>query len=185
MGLEPTFSVSNYAYKLRRRARLLTHRNYMNCITCQKETNNPKFCSRTCSAITTNKTHPRRKLNKTCSKCSCVVKSYRHNLCVFHFEELNNNKTGNNTIEFYIKKNSIQGKHKSWKFVHIRSLARNQHKHILKLPCAKCGYSKHVELAHIRAISSFPITTKIKEVNSADNVIQLCPNCHWELDNTR
>ena len=52
-----------------------------------------------------------------------------------------------------------------------------------KLACACCGYDKHVELAHIKPVSSFDVNTLISVVNSEENVIQLCPNCHWEFDN--
>ena len=51
------------------------------------------------------------------------------------------------------------------------------------MPCAKCGYDKHVELAHIKPISKFGDESKLSDVNSENNVIQLCPNCHWEFDN--
>lgn len=75
------------------------------------------------------------------------------------------------------------GKHNSWVNVPIRGLARDWLRHLKELPCAKCGYSLHVELAHIKQISSYSDDTKISEVNAEENVIQLCPNCHWEFDN--
>lgn len=50
------------------------------------------------------------------------------------------------------------------------------------MPCAVCGYTKHVELAHKRALQDFPDDALLSEVNARGNVIQLCPNCHWELD---
>ena len=65
---------------------------------------------------------------------------------------------------------------------HIRGLARIQHKDLLKQPCAYCGYTRHVELCHIKAVSSFSEESLVSEVNSVDNVIQLCRNCHWEFD---
>jgi len=49
--------------------------------------------------------------------------------------------------------------------------------------CAICGYDKHVEVAHIKSVSDFPDTALIKEINSIDNLIGLCPNHHWEYDN--
>lgn len=49
--------------------------------------------------------------------------------------------------------------------------------------CLCCGYSRHVEICHIRAISDFPVDTKILVVNSLYNLMYLCPNCHWEFDN--
>ena len=48
--------------------------------------------------------------------------------------------------------------------------------------CAKCGYSTHVEIAHIKAVSDFENSTTIAEINSIDNLIALCPNHHWEYD---
>ena len=55
-------------------------------------------------------------------------------------------------------------------------------KHLTKIPCANCGYEKHVELYHIKSVASFGDETILSVVNSEDNVIQLCRNCHWELD---
>lgn len=48
--------------------------------------------------------------------------------------------------------------------------------------CQHCGYSKFVEICHIKAVSSFPKTAKVREINDPSNLIYLCPNCHWELD---
>ena len=64
----------------------------------------------------------------------------------------------------------------------VRSRARSTIKHLPKV-CSKCGYDKHVECCHIKPISEFPLSTKISEVNSENNLILLCPNCHWEHDN--
>lgn len=51
-----------------------------------------------------------------------------------------------------------------------------------ELKCEECGYDKHVEIAHIKSISSFREDTMISEINSFDNLKILCPNCHWEFD---
>lgn len=52
----------------------------------------------------------------------------------------------------------------------------------IELKCEECGYDKHVEVAHIKSISSFPEDSMISEINSLDNLKLLCPNCHWEFD---
>lgn len=52
-----------------------------------------------------------------------------------------------------------------------------------KKVCAICGYDKHVEIAHIKAVSDFDDSATIAEINSIDNLIALCPNHHWEYDN--
>lgn len=49
--------------------------------------------------------------------------------------------------------------------------------------CAICGYNKHIEIAHIKAVSEFEDSATIAEINSIDNLIALCPNHHWEYDN--
>lgn len=48
--------------------------------------------------------------------------------------------------------------------------------------CVNCGYSKHYEVCHIKAVKDFPDTATMAEVHSLDNLIALCPNCHWEYD---
>ena len=60
--------------------------------------------------------------------------------------------------------------------------ARRTIKH-MKKGCKKCGYDKHVECCHIRPVADFPDTVLVAEINHKDNLVYLCPNCHWELDN--
>ena len=50
--------------------------------------------------------------------------------------------------------------------------------------CVVCGYDKHYEVAHIKAVSDFDNNALITEINNVDNLIALCPNHHWEYDNT-
>ena len=66
-----------------------------NCITCNSPTNNPKYCSRRCAAITNNKLTPKRKTQKKCSKCDEVVRDYRSTLCKNHYDEYTKNKRDN------------------------------------------------------------------------------------------
>jgi len=49
--------------------------------------------------------------------------------------------------------------------------------------CAICGYSNHVEVAHIKSVSEFNVSTPIVVINLLSNLIGLCPNHHWEYDN--
>ena len=51
--------------------------------------------------------------------------------------------------------------------------------------CAICGFSEYVEACHIKAISSFPLDTKIKDVNNLDNLVYLCPNHHILFDRNK
>ena len=66
----------------------------------------------------------------------------------------------------------------------IRGYAKNIIKYYYKdKKCFICGYDKHVEVAHIIAISKFKDNDLISEINSKDNLIYLCRNHHWEYDN--
>ena len=49
--------------------------------------------------------------------------------------------------------------------------------------CVICGYDKHVEVAHIKSVSSFDDNATIGEINDITNLVGLCPNHHWEFDN--
>ena len=48
--------------------------------------------------------------------------------------------------------------------------------------CKVCGYGKHIQVCHIKSVSSFSDDTLIIEINSKDNLVGLCPNHHWEYD---
>lgn len=68
------------------------------------------------------------------------------------------------------------------RYAKIRYHAREMYsKELIK--CEICGYDKHVEICHIKAIKNFNENCTIKEINDRNNIIGLCPNCHWEFDN--
>jgi len=71
--------------------------------------------------------------------------------------------------------------HRSSTFAFVRSRARSLYNRRYTT-CQFCGYSKHVEIAHIKPISSFPDDTPLSIINATDNILPLCPNCHWEFD---
>lgn len=71
--------------------------------------------------------------------------------------------------------------HKSSAYALIRTRARAVMSGKPRI-CSECGYSKHVEVAHIKAISSFSPDTLVSVVNDETNLKFLCPNCHWEFD---
>ena len=49
--------------------------------------------------------------------------------------------------------------------------------------CAICAYSLHIEICHRKPVSHFPDHALISEINDFSNLLALCPNHHWELDN--
>ena len=158
----------------------------MKCLNCEEETINPKFCSRSCSASYNNVKFPKRTIKRKCTQCDCVVRNYRSKLCEEHWQEHLKNKRDaieNKTIGEYRNTVKSAGLHRSSIHANIRGLAGSWFKHLKAKPCAKCGYDKHVELCHIKSMSSFPDSALVKVVNNRKNIIQLCPNCHWEFDN--
>ena len=64
----------------------------------------------------------------------------------------------------------------------ITSNNRQRNRELKKLPCIVCGYTKHVQLAHVRPVHTFSSSATLREINAKDNVIPLCPNHHWEYD---
>jgi predicted restriction endonuclease len=48
--------------------------------------------------------------------------------------------------------------------------------------CKVCGYDKHIQVCHIKSVSSFKDDDLITEINSKNNLVGLCPNHHWEFD---
>lgn len=66
----------------------------------------------------------------------------------------------------------------------VRVRARTYSKYIHPLECKVCSYKKHYEVCHIKPIKEFdPESSTLWDVNNPDNLIHLCPNHHWELDN--
>lgn len=110
--------------------------------------------------------------------------NHKTTLCKEHFGKNNTTeKLKTTTIGEFREIRKAKGEHPSWMHSNIRNLNRSWNKDLTNRPCANCGYSKHVELCHIKAVASFDDNAFIGEVNHPNNIIQLCPNCHWELDN--
>ena len=69
------------------------------------------------------------------------------------------------------------------KYNFIRSHARRLFETLsIEKICACCKFEHGIQICHIQPISSFSEKTPICEVNSLDNLILLCPNCHWLFD---
>lgn len=150
----------------------------INCIKCGKPTKNKKFCSRSCANSHNNSTSPKRKLTKVCKHdgCNTLITS-QYTYCSEH------NPTKGKDYSSVTISELVDKSRKSHYYSHIRYLARKAHHNSSKPKCcANCGYDKHIEVAHIKAISSYCKSTTIGEVNNLDNLLGLCRNCHWELD---
>lgn len=120
---------------------------------------------------------------KKCPFCEKEI-YYRSKTCRDCFER---NRIGeeikNMSIGAFRIKSKNKGTHPSWLYAEVRNFARSWNKELRKLPCRVCGYNKHVELCHIKPLNKFDDSDLLKEINSPNNIVVLCPNCHWEFDN--
>lgn len=151
------------------------------------------YCSRSCSASKNNLFIQRNKAKfykcVMCYKDYCRTKDNRSNkLCleckqkIGNYSLLQTNIIKNQSIKEYSYNNNI---HPSWRFARIRALNRSWNKQLTEYPCQVCGYNYHVELAHIKPLSSFDDNTLLSVVNDPSNILVLCPNHHWEFDNNK
>lgn len=135
------------------------------------------YCGRSCAAKANNKLFPKRQMSNRCRTCD---KPIPHDVS-FCSKNCNPRTVpdGQTLGEFIQKK----VKRDANLYNQIRQRARAVAFSSKPKVCEKCGYSKHVEVCHKRAISDFPMDANIKEeINNIKNLLVLCPNCHWEHD---
>jgi hypothetical protein len=155
------------------------------CFYCGVPTKNAKYCSRKC-AITINNKTPKRKLSpRFCTTCKATlpIERHRRRRCVECTPDPN--RAGATTLAELMSKPGFVGRPKSYIHSYVRNHCRSLYRDLTKGNCKVCGYDLHVELCHIKSISSYPLSATVNEINARDNIIPLCPNHHWELDNGR
>jgi len=118
--------------------------------------------------------------NKICPQCS--QKCWAKNGAVCGECKLLNSQERYKTLTLGDK---TYDNHKYAKYSYVRYFARKQGIDLGWTQCCKCGYDKHFEVCHIKPISSFPPDTLLIDINHPDNLMALCPNCHWEFDNIK
>jgi hypothetical protein len=160
-----------------------------NCKNCNKEitkyekdTRESKsgfvFCSRSCSATHNNPITKLKYLDKNCINCNILYRPTNNKTltCSLLCNMENYSKS--------IKASTIIKRTGANAYDSIRKNARSYSKYILPLKCMKCDYDKHYEVCHIKPIRDFDATTcTVYDINNKQNLIHLCPNCHWEFDN--
>lgn len=158
-------------------------RTSVKCLQCSKTfdkktsevRDNPSknFCSRSCSAKYHNARRPCRQ------KGNCIICKKQIASTLLYCSECSPTKcTDNDTIEQVLYRQH----HKSSAFAKIRSRARAIGKKMGFSGCCLCDFDLHFEVAHIKAITDFPLDTKLSVVNDISNLAPLCPNCHWQFD---
>ena len=154
------------------------------CLNCQKDILKIRnyFCNRSCSASYHNRINPKRKGKKYVEKfcdCSNIILT-RHKFCKECRDKKRHHKFGCGIEEVKLEL-FLQRKRDASRFAAIRANARTITAN--REQKCKCGYDKHVETCHIKDIADFLPENTIGEINHPDNLILLCPNCHWEFDN--
>lgn len=149
---------------------------------CQKETSNPKYCSRSCAAVVSNKVPKRIRKPTLCKTCGVEVLKTRTECdsCKIRRDYRGPTRP---LVSTNITLGELQSLRKYQKNSRVREHARATYRRLdIPKACVVCGYAVHVEVCHIQPISSFPETATVAEVNHPDNLIFLCPNHHWEFD---
>jgi hypothetical protein len=152
-----------------------------------KSKSNLYYCNSSCAAKVNNKTSVKRpRLIRLCSTCTKPISPRRKNkiclTCADSIKKKRLEKFKEMTLEELQQLPNLVGKHTSWTNGYIHSYNRLWNSKKMSKSCVRCGYSLHVELAHIKGIADFDKSAKLVDVNSRDNLLSLCRNCHWEFD---
>lgn len=138
------------------------------------------FCSLSCSTAYANK-HGLKRVAKTfpCAGCGKDMGRARSERCLECRTAFQDEKVGAQTLQELRSSYSISQYHAK-----IRGYSRAAYSRSGRsMVCQACGYDVHVDVCHIEELKSFPPTATIAEVNAIDNLVALCRNHHWELDN--
>jgi hypothetical protein len=126
--------------------------------------------------VSVNNKNPKRKREGRCKTCKCVI-STRTVYC-------ESCKVTSFIPEDVLLKDVIyKENHKSSAYAFVRSRARRDAKKYGWNKCRHCPFDAHVEIAHVKAIRDFSEDTPVNVINAKDNLMPLCPNCHWLFDN--
>lgn len=145
------------------------------------------FCSRSCSAKLSNLSRTVTRKIKTCLTCQNTytnTKEHRSTRFCISCKEKYVNSTEYlkaMTLKDY-KQSKALLRPPSWRNADLRGLNRQWNKSLTTLPCQRCNYNLHVELCHIKSLSKSSLSETLGEINSPENNLVLCRNCHWEFD---
>lgn len=150
------------------------------------------YCNRSC-AVTVNNKKPKRLSNGTSNCPSCFQDfklAKRQGGGYIPRKYCPDCWSNRQTLLFKMNsttKGELFARRKNWRSAHgaINKDARRIYRQFHASPhhCSICKYKHHAEVAHIKPIASFPDNALIGEINHISNLIALCPNCHWEVDN--
>jgi|GEM_PF-3265844 len=132
----------------------------MNCINCDKQTSNPKFCSRSCAVVYNNQIQAKRKKTNACEHCGETI--YRgRTYCRKcwnnrRLEKMTQALDGTTLMAEY-------GQRAYQRNSRIRDWARTIYANSgLPRICTNCRYDKHVEICHIQSNQFIPRDNTVK-----------------------
>lgn len=136
------------------------------------EAKRKKYCNHSCAASANNRAFPKREPRpRFCKRCGSQVflkaRGYRRHCETCRAE----------IVAAGLSRKTVAEVKRAVLYEHARSVMRSEPKQ-----CEACGYSKHVDVCHVRAVRLFPPETRLAVVNARSNLRHLCKNCHWELD---
>jgi len=150
----------------------------MRTCVCGKATENPKFCSRRCAAKINNKVPKKKRTSSPyfCETCEVPITYGRKYCpdpsCLPTYVDWENTTMGETREKRKYQVNS-----------RARAIARRAYFRYGKPRCCLlCGYDKHFDVCHVKAISDFPDTASVAETIVPANLVALCKNHHWEFD---
>lgn len=154
------------------------------CLNCGKNIpkggdSRKKFCNRSCSATFNNlkRDYPEGSICIDCGKkidsgsirCLKCKRLFTQN--IYESRTLGDvKKEGNSRI--------------AWSGVRTRANTKMELAGIEKV-CHECGITEPIDCCHIKDIVDFSEDSLISEVNSFKNLVYLCKNHHWLLDNNK
>lgn len=145
------------------------------CQNCGEPTTNKKFCSRSCATSFNNRANPKRKPEHKCAECGKPITANR-----VYCKDCSPRQRDWSSVTI----GELQDLASYQISARIRELARKTYRSSDSPKCCVvCGYDNHYEVCHRKPISSFDASTPVSVVNDLNNLVALCPNHHWELDN--
>lgn len=149
-----------------------------------------KFCNNKCSNIYNNSL--RRRKQSVCKTCGKEFDRYKTDAGRWSWskncQKCQESGYGNSITFLNKTKSQVYQENKTKQSARnaICGNAKIVYKHSSKVyKCVVCGYDLHVDICHLRAVSDFSDDTKIEVINDINNLVALCPNHHWELDNKK
>lgn len=157
-----------------------------------------KFCNPSCAASFTNKQSPKRKRRSEkpteglCISCKIVIQ-YKDRRPHKYCDSCRSIARGWHNRERYggvvvMDDSKTKGELKSQMngYYLFRSVVNKHASRAYKQAgkqdcCVVCGYHD-IQICHIKAVSKFPDTATLAEIDHPDNLVGLCPNHHYEFD---